>query len=48
MGYDEVVLKAPEHSWDHKLLLDEGMADPLGREDANDPLVVSSDPDEEF
>lgn len=47
MGYNEAVLEAREQDWDHKFFLDEGMADPVGREDADEPLVVSSDPDEE-
>lgn len=48
MGYVEAVLKAHELGWDHKLLLNEGMADPVGREEIYEPLVVSSDLDEEL
>lgn len=48
MGYAEAVLKAHELRWDHKLLLDEGMEDPVGREGPDEPLVISSDPDVEL
>lgn len=48
MGYDEAILKAHEQDWDYKLLLEEGMAGPMGRHDANEPLVISLDPEEDL
>lgn len=48
MGYDEAVRKAHALQWDHKLLLEEGMEDPVGREDPEEAPVVSSDPDEDL
>lgn len=42
------MLKAHELGWDHKLLLEKEMDDPIGRETQDEPLVVSFDPDEEL
>lgn len=48
MGYDEALLKAHGLGWDHKLLMDEGLDNPVGREEPDGELVVSSDPHEEL
>ena len=48
IGYDEAVRRAHKEGLDHKLLLDEGASDPVGREDPDDPIVVSSDPDSDY
>ncbi|KAK1404279.1 hypothetical protein POM88_003884 [Heracleum sosnowskyi] len=48
-GYEEVVRKAHAAGIDHKLLLEEGMEDPIGRPEEPDvPPVVSSDPESEM
>lgn len=41
-GFDEVVTRAHGLGFDHKLLLDEGMDDPVGREANDEVPVVSS------
>ena len=48
IGYDEAVRRAHKEGLDHKLLLDEGASDPVGREDPDEPLVVSSDPETDY
>ena len=48
MGYDEAVVKSHDLGWEHKQLLDVGMDDPVGREAADAPIVVSSGEDEEL
>lgn len=48
MGYDDAILKANSFGLDHTLLLDVGMADPVGRDIEDAPLVVSSGEDEEL
>lgn len=47
IGYDEAVIKAHGLGFDHKLLLEDDVADPVGREEADvDPDVsFSSDED---
>lgn len=46
MGYDFAIRKAHSSGLDHTLLLEEGMSDPVGQEDVNEPLIVSSGEDE--
>lgn len=48
MGYDEAIQMAHSSGLDHTLLLEEGMSDPVGREDVDEPLIVSSGEDEEL
>ncbi|XP_063950621.1 uncharacterized protein LOC135152997 [Daucus carota subsp. sativus] len=48
IGYDEAVRRAHKEGLDHKLLLDEGASDPVGRDDPDEPLVVSSDPETDY
>lgn len=47
-GLDEAVIKAHGLGFDHKLLLDEGMDDPFGREAPVDVPEVSSGSDEDL
>ncbi|KAK1361067.1 hypothetical protein POM88_045541 [Heracleum sosnowskyi] len=48
-GFEEVIRKAHAAGIDHKLLLEEGMEDPIGRPEEPDvPPVVSSDPESEM
>ncbi|KAK1360682.1 hypothetical protein POM88_045156 [Heracleum sosnowskyi] len=48
-GFEEVIRKAHAAGMDHKLLLEEGMEDPIGRPEEPDvPPVVSSDPESEM
>lgn len=48
MGYDDVLRKANSLGIDHVPLLEKGMSDPVGRVDVDEPLIVSSDEDEEL
>lgn len=48
MGYDETVLKVHTQGWDYKAILDKDIDKPIGREVAEEPLVVSSGPDKEY
>lgn len=45
MGYDDTIRKAHSSGLDHTFLFDPGMADPVVRVDADEPLVDSSGED---